>query len=289
MTRLRRVESLGIAAVALALAALWLRFAPAIAGTSVGNSTGLLSEAIFTFVIFGPLLVSSVAGAALCRVSGQLLGRSPLSSVAIGAAIGFGGIMLATGYAMLAGTLTAVAYGGASAAILAGLAITAVQVAAEEALFRGWLQPLLARTMAAPAAVGIVAIAFAGLHMVSGAYDPVVLLNLALGGALFGALSSRAGGVSAAFGAHLAWNATEQMGVGLDPNPGVGSFGSIVDWDLVGPARWGGSPDGLNASWAMAIALCAFLVPLILWRVRKPPVITAAEPTKVNPAVRRRT
>lgn len=289
MTRLRRVESLGIAAVALALAALWLRFAPAIAGISAGNSTGLLSEAIFTFVIFGPLLVSSVAGAALCRVSGQLLGRSPLSSVGIGAAIGFGGIMLATGYAMLAGTLTAVAYGGASAAILAGLAITAVQVAAEEALFRGWLQPLLARTMAAPAAVGIVAIAFAGLHMVSGAYDPVVLLNLALGGALFGALSARAGGVSAAFGAHLAWNATEQMGVGLDPNPGVGSFGSIVDWDLIGPARWGGSPDGLNASWAMAIALCAFLVPLILWHVRKPPVITAAEPTKVNPAVRRPT
>ena len=73
-------------------------------------------------------------------------------------------------------------------------------------------------------------------------------------------LAARAGGVAGAGGAHWAWNAAEQLLFGLDPNPGVGGFGALLDLDLVGAARWGGSAEGLNARWAMTVALLALLV-----------------------------
>ena len=61
-----------------------------------------------------------------------------------------------------------------------------------------------------------------------------------------------------------AWNGTEQLMLGLDPNPGVGSFGTLLDFDLTGPSIWGGSEEGLNASLAMSVALAVLLVPLVL-------------------------
>ncbi|HMP55013.1 MAG TPA: CPBP family intramembrane metalloprotease, partial [Novosphingobium sp.] len=66
--------------------------------------------------------------------------------------------------------------------------------------------------------------------------------------------------------AHFAWNATEDAGLGLVPNPGNGPLGSLFDFDLVGSALWGGGPEGLNASIGTAAALVALIVPLLLIR-----------------------
>jgi membrane protease YdiL (CAAX protease family) len=262
-------RTLGVVAAALVAIAAWLFFAPAAASELAGTTAGAMSEAIFTVVIFGPLLAFGLAGAAMSGLQAYQPGQSPLRAGGWGIAIGLGGVLLATGYAALAGTLEHGTGGGFSAALLVGLAVIAVQVAAEEMVFRGWLQPLLTRVTGSPVAIGGIAISFAALHMLAGARDMVGLINLTLGGVLFGLLAARGGGIAGAFAAHFAWNATEQLGLGLDPNPGLGSFGAIIDLDLVGALRWGGSEEGLNASWAMAIALCAFLVPLLLQRSGK--------------------
>ena len=99
-----------------------------------------------------------------------------------------------------------------------------------------------------------------------GARSPLTLLNLVLGGILFGLLALRGGGLLAPIAAHATWNWAEQILLGLDPNPGTGSFGALFDFDLVGPAMWGGSDEGLNASLALSFALVALIVPLALWR-----------------------
>jgi membrane protease YdiL (CAAX protease family) len=97
-----------------------------------------------------------------------------------------------------------------------------------------------------------------------GARSPTTLLNLVLGGLLFGLLAARGGGIAAAAAAHASWNWGERIFAGLDPNPGVGAFGAIRNYDIVGPLLWGGSDEGLNASLAMTMALVALLAALIV-------------------------
>ena len=190
------------------------------------------------------------------------------ASFARGAGLGLTGFLIAVALAGVAGTLTRAPGGaGPSLLVIAGLVVVLVQVTAEEVFFRGWLQPLLARVAGDRVAVPLVAVAFAMLHVIAGGAGPLALVNMLLGGVLFGVLAARGGGVAGAVGAHWAWNAAEQLLFGLDPNPGVGGFGALFDLDLVGATRWGGSPDGLNASWAMTVALLAVLLPVMArWR-----------------------
>lgn len=228
-----------------------------------------LVESLFLGVIFAPMVIVALVAGRLMGVNALSPGARPGPSLILGVALGFGGVLIAVGYARLSGALVSGEGGGAAAGMLLwGLAAITVQAGAEEVYFRGWLQPVLARAWGAPVAVLLTSIAFAGLHIMGGARAPVSLLNLFLGGVMFGLLALRGGGIAAALGAHVAWNATEQLVVGLDPNPGTGSFGAALDYELVGRALWGGSAEGLNASIAMTFALVAIVVPLLMlaWR-----------------------
>ena len=230
-----------------------------------------LVETLFVAVIFGGMIVVALVAGRLMRVNALRMGARPPLALAIGAAIGATGLLAATGYAALSGALTVGQGGGAGAAmILWGLAIIGVQAGAEEIYFRGWLQPVLQRAWGGAIAVLLTAVAFAGLHIMGGALAPISLLNLFLGGVMFGLLALRGQGIAAALGAHIAWNATEQLVVGLDPNPGTGSFGAAIDYELVGRALWGGSEEGLNASIGMTFALLAIVVPLVMIVRRNP-------------------
>ena len=143
---------------------------------------------------------------------------------------------------------------------------------------RGWLQPALARRWGVGPAIVAGALAFAALHIPAGAHAPVSLLNLFGGGLLFGLFAARSGGLAGAIGAHWGWNACEQLVWGLDPNPGVGSFGAVFDYELVGRAIWGGSADGLNGSIGMTVALLALLLPLALLGRRTTAVLSPTAP-----------
>ncbi len=264
-----RVASTSIAG--LVVAALIVGLGPLlVAGTGLIGANGVDGETVFTLAIFVPLLVVAVVGGRLSGIATLKLGTRPGARLAQGAAIGLGGLLLAVGYAAIAGTLVRGAGAPLSIASVAlGVVVVLVQVTAEEAYFRGWLQPLVATAWGLPIAVPVVAIGFALLHVAGGLRGPIELANLLLGGVLFGLLAARGGGLAGAIGAHLAWNGAEQLGLGLDPNPGIGGYGALVDYDLVGKALWGGSDAGLNASVAMTISLLALLVPLILLTRRR--------------------
>lgn len=265
-----KAGTLIVAAGGLAAAGLLITIAPAlIARVGLVETDARAGEALFTLAIFVPLLALAVAGGSLTGSAAFQSGIRPAAMAAQGAAIGLGGLLLAVGYASIAGTLV---HGNGApwsvASLTLGALIILIQVGAEEAFFRGWLQPLIASAWSLGVAVPVVAIAFAVLHFAGGARGPIELANLFLGGILFGLLAVRGRGISGAIGAHLAWNSVEQLGLGLDPNPGVGTFGTLLDYDLAGKIMWGGSDAGLNASVAMTISLLALLMPLGMttWR-----------------------
>ncbi len=259
-----------------AICALVVFFGPAAGGRLIPllgqaqQENAAAIETLFTGVIFGALLVTALVGGVLTGVNPVRIGRRPAMMLATGALIGIIGVGASAAYAWMAGTLT---YGPDSGhqigLLLWGSCVVLFAAAVEEIYFRGWLQPVLERQLGTPMAILLAALAFAGLHMMGGARSPATLINLFLGGLLFGMLAARGGGVAGAAAAHFTWNWSEQVVLGLDPNPGVGSFGAWLDLDLAGSPLWGGSEEGLNASLGMTLTLLALLVPLSILSKRK--------------------
>lgn len=254
----------------------------AVLGQERAASSPALFESAFNVLVFVPLILFGVIGAAIDRRNALAAGSRPALMLGIGVLIGFGGLTVSALYARFAGGIVTGASPVGTWPMLAwGWGMVALQVIAEEVYFRGWLQPALAQRWGTAAAVVAGALAFAVLHIAGGARAPVSLLNLLLGGLMFGLLAARAGGIAAAVGAHLAWNGAEQLIFGLDPNGAdqwIGSFGSMFDWDARGSPIWGGSPDGLNGSIGMTFALLAILLPLAALTWRRLPVAMAARP-----------
>lgn len=268
----------------LAICALVVFFGPAageglVPVLGLGGENGAGIETLFLLIIFGALLLSALVGGALTKVNPVRIGRKPATMLPTGALIGIIGVGAAAAYAWLAGTLT---YGPNTAQhvglLLWGSCVVLFAAAVEEIYFRGWLQPVLERQFGTPAAIVLAALAFSALHVMGGARSPTTLLNLFLGGLLFGLLAARGGGIAGAVAAHFTWNWSEQIVLGLDPNPGIGSFGAWLDLDLAGSALWGGSEEGLNASLAMTLTLLALLVPLLILFKGRPKSEAAAAP-----------
>lgn len=237
-------------------------------GETLGSWSAPAQETVFAVILYGTLGVAGLIGRRLAKLP-SVPRPSRAAWIALGALFGIGGFLLTLGDASLAGTVMRGAAGGAAGALLLGTAVTLGQSAAEEVFFRGWLQPVLVRAWGPAAAIGVTAAAFSGLHIAGGARGGVELINLALGGLLFGVLAWRSGGIAASIAAHAGWNWSEGILFGLDPNPGAGGFGAVHDLDLGGAALWGGSASGLNASIGMTTVLVALLLPL-LWGVRGP-------------------
>lgn len=220
---------------------------------------------VFNLVLFGPLIVLTLLLGWIERRRVLRAGRRPLSWGLIGLLTGVGGLAACVLYVWLNGTLRPAPLAEVPASYFwIGLAITLLGVVAEELLFRGWLLSALEDRVGPSLAVLLSALAFSGFHLwAGGASDPIALANLMLGGLWFGLLAQQSGGVIAPIAAHLGWNAAEDLGFGLLPNPGLGDFGAWVNYDMVGSVLWGGSEEGLNSSIAMTLVLTALVIPLL--------------------------
>jgi uncharacterized protein len=219
----------------------------------------LVREALVDACIFLPLWVLAALGGVWEHRTIWRRGGGA-GDAAAGLGLGFALYALALAIAAVAGVVEAGTHGGGVAAlpaVSAGLILTAFQAGAEEAVFRGWLQPVLSARWGVWMGLLASSAAFSGLHLMAGERSPLALLNLLLGGLLFGLLALRSGGLWAPFAAHLGWNWLEASVIGLEPNPGVGPTGALFDLDLVGPGPWGGGPDAMNGSLAMTLALLA--------------------------------
>ena len=219
-------------------------------------------ETLFMLLVYGALAACALVGARLFGRNACRAGDKPLCCIALGLFAGVTGLIAAVAVSAAMGALVSGASSGLSvAALLWGLALVAVQAGSEELFFRGWVQPVLAERFGTALAVLATALLFAGLHLAGGVRSPLSLLNLLLGGVMFGLAAAHGRGIAGAFGLHFGWNATEQLVFGLQPNPGAGGFGALFDLDLAGPSWLGGSAEGLNASLAMTVALLALIVP----------------------------
>lgn len=266
-----------ILVVAMLVCALILWGGPHLAGAALSapwpgdGRNAAADEAIASMIVFGLLLGAGLIGGRLSRLKAGRLGPHAGSRLVQGAMLGITGLLIAAALAAIAGVVRH-SPGGVPAGLLAsGTAVIALQASSEEVFFRGWLQPVLTRAWGFPGIL-VTAIAFAALHLIAAAGAAVSVLNLFLGGLLFGLLADRYGGIASAIGAHFTWNWAEQLLLGLDPNPGLGSFGAVANLDLVGSRWWGGSAEGLNASVAMTFALAILLAPLLIVPARNRPL-----------------
>ena len=226
----------------------------------------ITGNVLFYAVLFIPLIVLSLVLGLLGRHRVLRAGDNPFRWMVVGLLAGAGGLAACVLYVWLNGSLRPVPLdASAQDHLLLAAGIVLLGVAAEEFLFRGWLLSALQDMLGQSWAVLLSAIAFSGFHWWAGgaAADVVSLANLMLGGLWFGLLAVRSGGILAPMAAHFAWNASESIVFGLDPNPGVDDLGALANYDLVGLPMWGGSGEGLNASIAMTIVLAALVIPLL--------------------------
>jgi membrane protease YdiL (CAAX protease family) len=242
-----------VLALILTIAIAWaaLSFVPDLADrlAYVGPQAARVAEDRTVLLTFGAVIVGAIILAAILRQPITAGRRAPwLIAAALPA--GALGVTAAIGLSALAGAAELVPNHrpAAAATLLLGALVVIWAAFAEELLFRGVLQPVLARAWGVPAALAIAALAFAVPHYLGGWRDPVSLVNIVLAGLWFGVLALRTGGLLAPTLAHFGWNGAESLILGASPNPGLGAHGSIADIDLVGRAFLGGSGEGLNAS-----------------------------------------
>jgi membrane protease YdiL (CAAX protease family) len=173
-----------------------------------------------------------------------------LAAVAVAAAAG----AIATGAAPAASP--------PSGAIVFGLVVVAIQSISEEAFFRGWLQPILCADWGVRVGLLVTSAMFGGLHIIAGAHGPLAVVNLFLGGLLFGLLALRTGSLVVPAAAHFAWNWTESGVLGLAEDPS----GSLINLKLTGQPLWNGGADTMNGSLATSLVLTALVVAAFLWK-----------------------
>jgi membrane protease YdiL (CAAX protease family) len=262
---LSRLAGWAAAVAGLAVAGGWLIWGQAVAAAIPAPSEPA-AAAIFYLVLFVPLLPLAGLLGLLCRLRAFRAGTAPVSWCLAGLLLGAAGVAAAAGCAWLNGLAAPAAAPapGMPGLLLSGLGVGLVQVAGEEALVRGWLQPLLARLTGPFAGIVLASLAFAALHLAGGEVGWHALANMVLAGLFFGVLAWRSGGIVAPVAAHFAWNAVEDQGLGLLPNPGAGPFGALRDLDITGAALWGGGADGLNASVATTLVLAALILPFLV-------------------------
>lgn len=230
-----------------------------------------MSEAGFATVtsilLYGAFAAAGLAAGYVQQQKVLRAGGRPWLGASLGAAIGISGLILTSAIVRLAGGLELVAsVRGSILSLLLGTAVVLFQSAGEEVYLRGWLQPVLMRRLPDFAAISISATVFTMLHVFGGWREPMSLINLWLGGILFGLLAVRSGGIAVPVLAHFGWNWAEQILLGLDTNPGVGPFGSFLDLELHGNSLWTNSVEGLNSTLAMAFVLVALILPVAAWR-----------------------
>jgi uncharacterized protein len=225
-------------------------------------SNAPLSETIYSLILYGIILVAALAGAWVSDINALALGTRPVRESVVGFAVGSGGTILAVSLLLTFNMLTNPGNESVSVLIMLwGAAVILMQCFAEEVFFRGWMQKALGLTFGWKIVVPITAFVFAAAHFASGAFHLTSFINLYLGGLLFGMLAYFNKGIAPAVTAHFGWNMTEQLVFGVDPNPGVGAFGSIANFDMLPlPYLAGTAEFGLNGSIAMTIALLSSII-----------------------------
>lgn len=166
----------------------------------------------------------------------------------------FGGVMIAVG--VLGLTVVGVALvGGVGLEPTPSLLLPAlfsligwsVQASAEEAVFRGWLLPVLSARRSPAFGLLLSSLLFALLHGANLGFSPVAFVNIALVGVLSGLYVLQQGSLWGVIGLHVAFNWLQGNLLGL-PVSGAAFEASFLQTTVQGPALVTGGTFGLEGS-----------------------------------------
>ncbi len=160
--------------------------------------------------------------------------------------------------------------------LLPTLLVLLIQTSAEELLFRGYLQPLLATRFTSPLIWWVIpAILFGALHWQPSNFGPnawLVVVAASIMGLITGDVTARTGNISAAFGLHFANNA---IGLLVVATPGDLSALSLFI-DSIDPADTAAMRTGLLAN--IGFILTAYAL-WLLWLRRRTRLLSSERPT----------
>ena len=228
---------------------------------------GLVAVAVNRALLYG-LLFASFFATALIGVFWERrpprVGAWTFAPAAMtGFAIGFACLAASLAFTLLVGAAHLTGDPAPAWAAIPGVALAGVLVLlqcwAEEALFRGWLQPVLCLQWGVWPGLAVTSLLFGVAHSVR-TPSPVAVVNAVLAGLMFGLLALRTGGLAAPLAAHFGYNWAEQSIFGLTPNPGVDAMGSIFNFDLSGAPLLSGGGDELNGSLCLTLALGVIVI-----------------------------
>jgi serine/threonine protein phosphatase Stp1 len=222
------------------------------------------------FLVFTPMIVAALALSLFWKQAQFHVGNCPLKSGLLGLAAGLGVGVFAAFVAVLSG----------NGKIIAGFPLpvmalpftlfsiaTLVQVIAEEMLFRGWLMPAIGKQLGEWWSLILSSALFCGIHVLSGASNPLGYINLFLGGLALGLIYLRTKGLIAPVLFHFGFNWSEEPLLGLSPGGGILPGRSLMDIDIFGGNLFGGGEDGVNTALAVTAGFL-IVIAFVAWRWR---------------------
>lgn len=208
----------------------------------------------------------------------------------IGAAIGWGLVVLAVIPMVLGGTLHPIFWGAPRAFWLAflSLAMLAASALVEEVAFRGYPFRRLIEVVGPTWATILMSLFFGVLH----AFNPDATLTSVLITILAGVLLSiawlRTHGLWLGWGLHFAWNASMGVLFGL-PVSGIVDFSSVVQTRAIGRTWLTGGDYGPEAAFFTLLVLVVGIIAVVIvtrdysWNYTRKLIIAAGYPMDIPP------
>lgn len=286
--------------LAFAIVVLW--FAPIVASMAAnGLSSGPWTlPLLYALLLFLYVAVFGGMGSALDRQPQpyKAMGLAPrpgwIEEIAVGAAVGWGLVVVVVGIIALGGGLrvgfdrSAVSWGAFSINLIVLLLASLV----EEVGFRGYAFQRLIELTGPVTAVLIMSLAFGLKHAANPGATPQSVAETVLAGILFSVAYLRTRALWLGWGLHFAWNFALAVVFGL-PMSGLWQFSTVVQSRARGPLWLTGGGYGPEASLTAAIVLFAGIWVLVrvtrdyAWRYTQPEIVAGGMPVDVggHPAV----
>lgn len=245
------------------------------------------------FLSLGLLELAYATGLAL--LMGRFLDREPVETMgfslaragrdgALGLLIGLGAMALIGGaQVILRWSALAPGTGTAGSFLLDALALLPA-AAAEEVIFRGYVQRALTTWRGPVVGVAVSSVLFSLFHIFNPHLGVLGVLNIALAGAVFALAVEWRGTLWLAVAFHFAWNLTQGPLLGMSVS-GL-AWNGLLALGSGGPALWTGGPFGPEGGLLATGALLLSVLPL--WAVARRPASVAAACRRQRAAVEAR-
>ena len=189
--------------------------------------------------------------------------RGAVRGLALGAAAAAGALLIAAGIGGAAWTPDAGGVRAYAEQVTRTLLVLAPAALAEEVVFRGVALVLLARAIGRAPAVALLAVVFGLAHLQNPNTTAFGIANIVAAGVFLSLVFYTAGGIWAAFGAHLGWNGALAA---LDaPVSGLPFDIPLIDYSAGAPAWLTGGAFGPEGGAAATAAIGLACVATVAW------------------------